>query len=171
MDELKKQAEDNKEYTSSYEIIKEVLDYRRWYDFKMKVIENHDSKPLELTKRKLNSYSGGEKAMAMYIPLFSALYARFKNGSSKAPIVLGMDEAFSVVDDENISKLFEILESLNINYLLASQKLSGTYHSVKNLAIVHIENIATRRNLPPEEAFVTLIKYIWNGKKMTKDIR
>lgn len=171
MNELKKKAEDNKEYTSSYEIIKEVLDYRRWYDFKMRVVESHESKPLELTKRKLNSYSGGEKAMAMYIPLFSALYARFKNGSSKAPIILGMDEAFSVVDDENISKLFEILESLNINYLLASQKLSGTYHSVKNLAIVHIENIATRRNLPPEEAFVTLIKYIWNGKKMTKDTR
>ncbi|WP_320045728.1 TIGR02680 family protein [uncultured Ilyobacter sp.] len=171
MIDLKKRAEDNKEYTSSYDIIKEILDYRKWYDFKMKVSEHNDGKSVELTKRKLNSYSGGEKAMAMYIPLFSALYARFKNASSKAPIILGMDEAFSVVDDENISKLFEILESLNINYLLASQKLSGTYHSVQNLAIVHIENLAIRRNLPPEEAFVTLIKYIWNGKKRIRDTR
>ncbi|MCS5420945.1 MULTISPECIES: SbcC/MukB-like Walker B domain-containing protein [Psychrilyobacter] len=171
MDELKKRAEDNKEYTSSYEIIKEILDYRKWYDFKMKVSANNESKPLELTKRKLNSYSGGEKAMAMYIPLFSALYAKFKKAGSKAPIILGMDEAFSVVDDENISKLFEILESLNINYLLASQKLSGTYHSVPNLAIVHIENVATRRNLSPEDSFVTLIKYIWNGKKRIRDTR
>lgn len=171
MNELKKRAEDNREYTSSYEIIKEILDYRKWYDFKMKVSANNESKPLELTKRKLNSYSGGEKAMAMYIPLFSALYAKFKKASSKAPIILGMDEAFSVVDDENISKLFEILESLNINYLLASQKLSGTYHSVPNLAIVHIENVATRRNLAPEDSFVTLIKYIWNGKRRIKDTR
>jgi len=171
MNELKKRAEDNKEYTSSYDIIKEILDYRKWYDFKMKVSENNGKKTLELTKRKLNSYSGGEKAMAMYIPLFSALYAKFKKASSKAPIILGMDEAFSVVDDENISKLFEILENLNINYLLASQKLSGTYHSVPNLAIVHIENVESRRNLSAEESFVTLIKYIWNGKKRIKDTR
>ena len=54
-----------------------------------------------LTKRKLNSFSGGEKAMAMYIPLFSALYARFSNGASWSLMIISMDEAFSVVDDEN----------------------------------------------------------------------
>jgi uncharacterized protein (TIGR02680 family) len=169
--ELKNNAQNENNPKSSYEILKEVLDYRNWYEFNMSVLELATGSNTNLTKRKLNSYSGGEKAMAMYIPLFSALYARFANASEISPMIITMDEAFSVVDDENIAKLFEILEDLNLNYLLASQKLSGTYDTVKKLAIVYIENMTARKNLSASEGFISLIKYLWNGVERKKDLR
>ncbi len=169
--ELKSNAQNESTLRSSYEILKEILDYRKWFEFSMSVIEDSSSKKKSLNKRRLNSFSGGEKAMAMYIPLFSALYARFGNASVESPMIITMDEAFSVVDDENIAKLFEILEDLNLNYLLASQKLSGTYDTVKALAIVYIENMTAKRNLAPSEGFITLIKYLWNGVERSRDLR
>lgn len=169
--ELKRNAENENSPRSSYEILREVLDYRMWYGFNMSVIEDSTGKTKPLNKRKLNSYSGGEKAMAMYIPLFSALYARFGNALETSPMIITMDEAFSVVDDENIAKLFEILEDLELNYLLASQKLSGTYDTVKRLAIVYIENMTAKRNLKPSEGFITLIKYLWDGVERKRDLR
>ena len=109
--------------------------------------------------------------MAMYIPLFSALYARFSNARADSLRIVAMDEAFSVVDDENIEKLFDILENLEINYLLASQKLTGTYKTVKNLAIVNIENPVSKQLVQPKDGYIGLIRYIWNGIKKEKDLR
>lgn len=155
---------------SNFEIIKEVLDYRNWYEFKLIVVES-GGKEYNLTKKRLNSYSGGEKVMAVYIPLFSALYARFTNARKDGLKMIAMDEAFSVVDDENIEKLFGILEYLDINYLLASQKLTGTYKTVKNIAIVHIENPVSKQLVKPEDGYISLIKYLWNGVMREKDLR
>ncbi|MBZ4683324.1 MAG: hypothetical protein PWP46_490 [Fusobacteriaceae bacterium] len=155
---------------SNYEIIKEILDYRTWYEFRLIVVEP-GGKEYTLTKKRLNSYSGGEKVMAVYIPLFSALYARFVNARKDGLKIVAMDEAFSVVDDENIEKLFGILENLNINYLLASQKLTGTYKTVKNIAIVHIENPVSKQLVTPENGYISLIKYLWNGVEQSKDLR
>lgn len=169
--ELKNNAQNENTPKSSYEILKEVLDYRNWHEFNMSVVETATGKSTVLTKRKLNSFSGGEKAMAMYIPLFSALYARFSNGASWSLMIISMDEAFSVVDDENIAKLFEILEDLNLNYLLASQKLSGTYDTVKKLAIVYIENMSAKKKLKGSEGFISLIRYLWDGIERKKDLR
>lgn len=169
--ELKNNAQNENAPKSSYEILKEVLDYRNWHEFTMYVTENATGNTTLLTKRKLNSFSGGEKAMAMYVPLFSALYARFQNASESSLMIVSMDEAFSVVDDENIAKLFGTLEDLNLNYLLASQKLSGTYDTVKKLSIVYIENMTGRKNLSASEAFVTLIRYLWDGIERKRDLR
>jgi len=169
--ELKNNAQNENSPKSSYEILKEVLDYRNWHEFTMHVTENATGATTLLTKRKLNSFSGGEKAMAMYVPLFSALYARFQNASESSLMIVSMDEAFSVVDDENIAKLFGTLEDLNLNYLLASQKLSGTYDTVKKLSIVYIENMTGRKNLSASDAFVTLIRYLWDGIERKRDLR
>lgn len=169
--QLQQENNDKGKYTSSYEIIKKVLDYREWYSFSIKV-KDSDGRERKLDKKLLNKYSGGEKSMAMYIPLFSALYARYNNARSDSLKLVVMDEAFSVVDDENIEKLFHVLEYLDMNYLLASQKLSGTYKTVKDLAIVTIENALSKRLVDnSEDAYVCLLKYIWNGKRKEKDLR
>ena len=70
-----------------------------------------------------------------------------------------------------MQKLFEILEDLNLNYLLASQKLSGTYDTVKKLAIVYIENMSAKKNLKGSEGFISLIRYLWDGIERKKDLR
>lgn len=170
MKQLKDDNEKKGGKRSNYELIKEILDYRNWYDFRLIVVEA-GGREYNLTKKRLNSYSGGEKVMAVYIPLFSALYARFVNARKDGLKIVSMDEVFSVVDDENIEKLFGILEKLGINYLLASQKLSGTYKTVKSLAIAHIENPVSKQLVKPEDGYVSLIKYLWNGSKREKDLR
>lgn len=171
MNQLKNENRDKNNPVSNYELIKEVLDYRNWFEFKLDVLESGDTKWKPLTKARLNSFSGGEKVMAVYIPIFSALYARFKNAREDSLKIVAMDEAFSVVDDDNIEKMFNILENLGMNYLLASQKLTGMYRTVKNLAIVHIENPVSKQLVEPKDGYITLIRYLWNGKERAKDMR
>lgn len=55
----------------SYEtIIKEILDYRTWFEFKLFFLK--DNKNKEMTNNEFFRLSGGEKAMSMYVPLFAA---------------------------------------------------------------------------------------------------
>ena len=60
--------------------IRDVLDYRNWYEFQL--MYERDGEPRkELTDRAFNKFSGGEKAMAMYVPLFAAVSAQYQKGS------------------------------------------------------------------------------------------
>ena len=52
--------------------MREVLDYRQWFEFQLEC-QKTGEKRRELTDRVFFTFSGGEKAMAMYVPLFSAV--------------------------------------------------------------------------------------------------
>ncbi len=52
--------------------------------------------------------------MAMYIPLFSAAYARFEAAAKDAPRIISLDEAFAGVDDMNIRDMFKLMEDLQL---------------------------------------------------------
>ncbi|MDU5262588.1 MAG: SbcC/MukB-like Walker B domain-containing protein, partial [Clostridium celatum] len=111
----------------------------------------------ELTDNAFFRLSGGEKAMAMYIPLFAAVNARYNGADKKdCPRIIALDEAFAGVDDQNIGYMFELIESLKLDYVLNSQVLWGTYESVKSLAIYEL--------IRQGEEVVLPIKYHWNGK-------
>lgn len=148
--------------TSYQAIIKEVLDYRQWYEFKL-LYSKPLSKKSELTDNAFFTLSGGEKAMAMYIPLFAAVNARY-NAADKCdcPRIIALDEAFAGVDEQNISHMFRLIESLNLDYVLNSQALWGTYDSVKNLSIYEL--------IRQGEDIVVPIKYHWNGKEKTMEM-
>ena len=52
-----------------------------------------------LTNAAFNRFSGGEKAMAMYVPLFAAVNAQYKKAEQKDhPRMIALDEAFAGVD-------------------------------------------------------------------------
>lgn len=136
-------------------IIQEVLDYRQWYEFKL-FFEKKNERKKELTNNDFFRFSGGEKAMSMYIPLFSAVYARYENARKDCPRIIAMDEAFAGVDEENIRDMFRLLEELNLDFIINSQVLWGDYDTVKDLAISEIireENDTT----------VVVLRYHWNG--------
>ena len=143
-------------------IIKEVLDYREWFEFQLSFSKPTENKK-ELTDNEFFKLSGGEKAMAMYVPLFAAVNVRY-NGSDKkdAPRVISLDEAFAGVDEDNISSMFALLEQLELDYVLNSQVLWGTYDSVKNLSIYEL--------IRQGEEIVIPIKYYWNGKIKTMEM-
>ncbi len=139
------------------EIIKNVLDYRKWFQFKLYVKRaNQDKK--ELTDKEFSKFSGGEKAIAMYIPLFAGINAKYNSARSDAPRVIALDEAFAGVDDVNILDSFRILSELDLDYILTSQMLWGDYESVKKLSIAELYHM-------PESDVISVIRYIWNGSK------
>ena len=145
-----------------HSIIREVLDYREWFEFQLSFstpIKNRR----ELTDNEFFQLSGGERAMAMYVPLFAAVNARY-NGTDKKdiPRIISLDEAFAGVDEKNISSMFSLLEQLNLDYVLNSQVLWGTYESVKNLSIYEL--------IRDGEELVFPIRYTWNGKIRTMEM-
>ena len=156
---LKKQkriAEEDGTIRSYQGIISDVLDYRQWFDFQLWYSKSSEPKK-ELTDNAFFRLSGGEKAMAMYIPLFAAVNARYNGADKKdCPRIIALDEAFAGVDDQNIAYMFELIESLKLDYVLNSQVLWGTYESVKSLAIYEL--------IRQGEEVVLPIKYHWNGK-------
>lgn len=138
--------------------INEMLDYRTWFTFRLDFRKGEQSNYRELTNSRFNVLSGGEKAMAMYIPLFAAANSRYSKAENDAPKILALDEAFAGVDDSNMRDMFELLTEMDFDYIMTSQVLWGCYDTVPGLAIYEIHR-------PKDVDVVTLLHYRWNGKQ------
>ncbi|MEQ7052893.1 TIGR02680 family protein [Paenibacillaceae sp. P-4] len=137
--------------------IYDLLDYRSWFEFKLNYRKGAQTGFKELTDPKFNVLSGGEKAMAMYIPLFAATFSRYSDASEDAPKIISLDEAFAGVDDANMRDMFHLLTDMGFDYIMTSQVLWGCYDTVPRLAIYEIYR-------PKDINVVTLFHYRWNGK-------
>lgn len=137
------------------DLIRTVLDYRTWYEFHLYYQRDGEGKK-ELTNSAFSKFSGGEKAMAMYVPLFASVSAQYKKASETCPKLLALDEAFAGVDDRNIGAMFELVGTLDFDYIMNSQALWGCYSSVKKLNIVELHRQGNA-------SFVTLLRYFWDG--------
>ncbi|GLB61454.1 TIGR02680 family protein [Cytobacillus sp. NCCP-133] len=140
------------------QVLKMVLDYRKWFSFVL-YFERPNEPRRELTNHNFFKFSGGEKAMAMYIPLFTACYSRYQEAAPHAPFVVSLDEAFAGVDENNIKEMFEIVEQLGFNYIMNSQVLWGDYETVKSLSVCELVR-------PKNANYVTVIRYLWDGHSM-----
>ena len=118
-----------------------MLDYRDWYEFLLFYQRDGEGKR-ELTDRAFNKFSGGEKAMAMYVPLFASVSAQYQKGGECCPMLLALDEAFAGVDDRNISAMFELVHVLDFDYIMNSQALWGCSAGVKSLDIAELHRPA-----------------------------
>jgi uncharacterized protein (TIGR02680 family) len=148
------------EGSTLHQVLKEVLDYRKWFSFVLSFKRENEPSKRELTNNAFFQFSGGEKAMAMYIPLFTAAYSRYREASTSAPYIISLDEAFAGVDENNIRDMFEVVEQLGFNYIMNSQALWGDYDTVPALAIADL--------LRPKNAdYVTVMRYTWDGVKRT----
>ena len=158
----KQAAEDNDEVINYADLIREALDYRHWFEFRMHFHRLGDSKK-ELTNSAFNRFSGGEKAMAMYVPLFAAVSSQYKKADARDfPRIIALDEAFAGVDDRNISSMFELVHKLDFDYIMNSQALWGCYETVNNLRISELLRAANSQ-------VVTIIHYYWNGRERILD--
>lgn len=152
----KVRAEDGVDQRSFLAIMKEILDYRKWFEFRLFYTKKGENKK-ELTNSAFFTFSGGEKAMAMYVPLFSAVYAKYQGGRPDCPKVISLDEAFAGVDEKNIQDMFRLLVELKLSFIANSQVLFGDYETVPALSIYELIR-------PENVTFVTIIRYHWNGK-------
>lgn len=93
----------------------------------------------------------------MYVPLFSAVVAKYDGARADAPRLVSLDEAFAGVDEQNISDMFRLMVDMEFEFVINSQILWGDCDTVPELAIYQL--------LRKENAkFVTVLPYIWNGK-------
>ena len=111
-----------------------------------------------MTNNAFYRFSGGEKAMAMYIPLFTAAYSRYKEAGNMSPYLISLDEAFAGVDENNLRDMFEVVEQLGFDYIMNSQVLWGDYDTISSLSICELIR-------PKNSNCVTVIRYHWDGKK------
>ncbi len=107
------------------DLVRDAMDYRRWFEFQMYYRRGEDPRK-PLTNAAFNRFSGGEEAMAMYVPLFAAVNAQCKKAErNDHPRIIALDEAFAGVDDKNISSMFELVHKLDFDYIMNSQALWG----------------------------------------------
>lgn len=144
------------------DLVRDALDYRKWFAFQMFYYRNNEGKK-ELTNSAFNKFSGGEKAMAMYVPLFAAVNAQYKKAENRDhPRMIALDEAFAGVDDKNISSMFRLVEDMDFDYIMNSQALWGCFETVPAL---HISELLR----PLNSQVVTVIHYTWNGQERVLD--
>ncbi|MBQ0064848.1 MAG: hypothetical protein KBT48_03730 [Firmicutes bacterium] len=142
---------------SFHQLMKEVMDYRLWFNFVLYAKKTNETKK-ELTNKLFYSYSGGEKAIVMYAPLFSAVAAKFEGAKKDAPFIIALDEAFAGVDENNIDKMFELVEKFKFDYIMTSQSLWGDYPTCRSLAIYELYR-------PNNADYITKLSYVWNGNR------
>ena len=137
--------------------VREQLDYRRWFRFRLHYDKGEQVKHKELTDKAFFRFSGGEKAMAMYVPLFSAAYSRYLDAADDAPRLITLDEAFAGVDEQNMRDMFRLVEQMGFNYIMNSQAIWGDYDVVPSLNIYELLR-------PLNANYVSLLPYHWDGR-------
>ena len=155
VEEARRNARDSGGMISFYQIMKETLDYRKWFEFQL-FSQKNGERQKELTNSVFGTFSGGEKAMSMYVPLFSAVVAKYQGGREDAPRLISLDEAFAGVDNRNIRDMFRLMTQFEFDFIINSQVLWGDCDTLDALAIYQL--------IRPENAkFVTVMPYLWNG--------
>jgi hypothetical protein len=135
------------------ETLMEAFDYRTWFAFT--IHERIGSSRVRLTKRRHAVGSGGEQSVLIHLPLFAAAAALY--GDSQAPRLIMLDEALSGIDDETRERVLEATVAFDLDVVMTSHELWGTYRSVPQLAIyqLHRENGTFG---------VHAIPFLWDGE-------
>lgn len=155
VEEARRHAKDSGGMISFYQVMKDTLDYRKWFEFQL-FSQKSGERIKELTNSVFGTFSGGEKAMSMYVPLFSAVVAKYQGGREDAPRLISLDEAFAGVDNKNIRDMFRLMTEFGFDFIMNSQVLWGDCDTLDALAIYQL--------LRPQNAkFVTVMPYLWNG--------
>ena len=162
MEKLK--LEEKQDVINYMDLVRDALDYRKWFEFHM-YFKRGEGERKFLTNAAFNRFSGGEKAMAMYVPLFAAVNAQYKKAQEDShPRIIALDEAFAGVDDKNISSMFELVHKLDFDYIMNSQSLWGCFETVKGIKIAELSR-------PQDSQIVSVICYTWNGYERLLDVQ
>jgi hypothetical protein len=138
--------------------LEEALDYRQWYGFTFYSIVGE--RRGEITDRKFQSRSGGERSAVLYTFMFAALGARFAAMGSTAPRLIGLDEAFAGMDPHNIAALYQIMASLDLSLIATSP--SDIYLS-RSLTVASAYRLF--RVSSGDADGVSSLARLWNGSR------
>jgi uncharacterized protein (TIGR02680 family) len=156
---LRRRIEDaraSEEHGSTTEHVMAALDYRAWHEFR--VIQVKDGRREVLTRRRHQQGSGGEKAVALHLPLFAAASAQFATAAAHAPRLILLDEAFAGIDERMRGQLLGLLERFDLDFVLTSHELWGCYPELSALGIYHLHR-------EPGLPGVATAHFRWDGRR------
>lgn len=116
-----------------FEQLGRAFDYRRWHRF---VIERRQGDGS--WRRASGPASGGERALAVTLPLFAAASAHYSSARADVPRLVLLDEAFAGVDDAARRQCMSLLTAFDLDHVLTSEREWGCYPEVSGLSICHL---------------------------------
>lgn len=140
----------------------QVFDYTTWHQFVVKVDRANGAGWQLLTRKLHGALSGGEKAIALHLPLFAAIAAHYQ-AVPEAPRVILLDEVFVGVDSNNRGQVFELLSALDLDLMLTSDHEWCTYQELSGIAI---HQLITGGD---GDDAVTTARFVWNGHDLLPD--
>ncbi|WP_435973571.1 SbcC/MukB-like Walker B domain-containing protein [Streptomyces sp. Qhu_M48] len=130
-----------------------ALDYRAWHEFG---VERHQhGRWIPAT----GPASGGERVLAVSVPLFAAASSHYASaGSPYAPRLVTLDEAFAGVDDDSRAKCLGLLHAFDLDVVMTSEREWACYPQVPGVAIAQLSRI-------DEVAAVLVTRWEWDGNR------
>ncbi|MET9469017.1 TIGR02680 family protein [Streptomyces sp. NPDC006544] len=130
-----------------------ALDYRSWHEFG---VERHQhGRWVPAT----GPASGGERVLAVSVPLFAAASSHYASaGSPYAPRLVTLDEAFAGVDDDSRAKCLGLLHAFDLDVVMTSEREWACYPQVPGVAIAQLSRI-------DEVAAVLVTRWEWDGTR------
>ncbi|WP_405902618.1 TIGR02680 family protein [Streptomyces sp. NBC_00656] len=130
-----------------------ALDYRTWHEFG---VERHQhGRWVPAT----GPASGGERVLAVSVPLFAAASSHYASaGSPHAPRLVTLDEAFAGVDDDSRAKCLGLLSAFDLDVVMTSEREWACYPQVPGIAIAQLSRI-------DEVAAVLVTRWEWDGTR------
>jgi len=144
------------------EQLADVLDYTAWHQFVVKLDRANGAGWQLLTKKLHGALSGGEKAIALHLPLFAAVAAHHE-AVPEAPRLILLDEVFVGVDTTNRGQIFALLDALDLDLMLTSDHEWCTYQELSGIAVHQLITGADGDDA------VTSARFVWNGTGLLPD--
>ncbi|GGH48317.1 TIGR02680 family protein [Microbacterium album] len=137
------------------EQLEQALDYRRWHVFVVERWQNGQWRSAS------GPASGGEKVLAVSVPLFAAAAAHYNSASPLAPRLIMLDEAFAGVDDDSRAKSLGLLATFDLDVAMTSEREWGCYPDVPGLAIAQLSRVEGIDA-------VGVTRWRWDGRRRTR---
>ncbi|MFD7289514.1 TIGR02680 family protein [Streptomyces sp. NPDC059863] len=133
-----------------------ALDYRSWHEFGIERHQHGHWVPAT------GPASGGERVLAVSVPLFAAASSHYATAASPhAPRLVTLDEAFAGVDDDSRAKCLGLLHAFDLDVVMTSEREWACYPQVPGIAIAQLSRI-------DEVAAVLVTRWEWDGTRRSR---
>ncbi|MFD3756763.1 TIGR02680 family protein [Streptomyces sp. NPDC058622] len=150
------------------QVITEVLDYRAWRKFELRLFrpggsEEERRKGELLTKAKHSVMSGGEKSASIHLPLFAAAHAQYSSAYHTCPRLIALDEAFAGIDEEYRPDLLTLTAKFDLDLFMTGHDLWITYPGVPQISHYDMKHDEASHT-------VSAMLLVWDGEQILDDL-
>lgn len=131
-----------------------LLDYKQWYNLEVHR-KDESGRFRHLTRKQYGYGSMGRRSLDLILPLIAAVHGRLSIAAPDAPRMVGFDEAFAGVDDQNAAQIYALLDRVGLNWVMATEK--ATHYGPHITGVVTYEFLNDGRDVAP-------IASVWDGQ-------